>query len=200
MLPSRRAHALPDRTSKARRPHADLVIGAPSTPGQECDRDHEQPSALLARRPDHLRRRRLLPVQVAVVAELAVRPVVAGAAGPALTAADRALRLSVSCRFPPLSPSKIRRGRGGGPTSRTREEIARLHTFHRPCQAHLERQRRGDGAVAAPGARFRFAASYEEVVTGSVIRQSFAPELPVLGSGSARDGEVCGCCHSTCTE
>ena len=40
--------------------------------------------------PNHVSRGRFLPVQVAVVTELAIRPIVAGTAGPALAAADGA--------------------------------------------------------------------------------------------------------------
>ena len=92
VLPSRRAHALPDRTSQARRANAHLVIRAPSALRLKRDCDDEQAATRLARRADHLRRRSVLAVQVAAITELARRPVVAGAAGPAVAAAGRALR------------------------------------------------------------------------------------------------------------
>ena len=114
MLASCLAHAFPDRAGQALRSNADVVVDTPATSGQECHRYYEQPAALRARRPDHLRGGRLLAMQVAAVAELAIRPVIAGLADPA--AAGRKWCTSSSCclacrPFRSLSPSKIRRGR-----------------------------------------------------------------------------------------
>jgi hypothetical protein len=80
-------------------------------------------------------------VKVAAVAELAVRPVVAGLAGPALTPTDDALRCHVFLLYP------LYRSRGGeeeGQTLRAREEIGRSRGFHLPYQVHLQRCRRSD--------------------------------------------------------
>src|SRR5262245_16845294 len=167
MIAARHPDPFPDRAGESRRSHPDFVIPRPAPPGEERHGDDELPTSWFTRRAHHLGRWLLLPVQVAAVAELAIRPVVAGTARPALTATGVALvRRLCRCHLFLLYP--LYRSRGveeEGQTLRAREEIARAHMFQRSCQLQTDRRHLAEPPRAFPFDFRPEASEAERVIT-----------------------------------